>query len=66
MFAKPKAVKLIDGSPISNLLTAPTTTAKTTGVKPPGTKPPLAKNNSATGITKKPVENKFSEELKEA
>jgi hypothetical protein len=34
MFAKPKAVKLLDGSPLTNLLTAPTTTPTTTTTKP--------------------------------
>lgn len=40
MFAKPKAVKLLDGSPLTNLLTASTTnptTTTTTGKTTTGT-----------------------------
>ena len=40
MFAKPKAVKLVDGSPLSNLLTVPQAATKTV---PSKTVPPVAK-----------------------
>ncbi len=40
MFAKPKAVKLLDGSPLSNLLTAPTVTTVTTKTTATNKAPP--------------------------
>jgi hypothetical protein len=60
MFAKPKAVKLMDGTPLSNLLTAntnPTTTTKTTVTKNPV--PQQKTSNPTTGATQKaPIGNK--------
>lgn len=56
MFAKPKAVKLMDGTPLANLLTAPvtaaTTTKTTTVTKAPITQP---KGTTATIGTKVPT-----------
>ncbi len=54
MFAKPKAVKLMDGTPLSNLLTAntnPTTTTKTILTKNPI--PQQKTSNPTTGVTQK-------------
>ncbi len=76
MFAKPKAVKLLDGSPIANLLNAPKTTTATTKTAPTGpakTGPsnPTTKTGTTTkpgttgtGAVKKPAQNKLSDQLK--
>ncbi len=66
MFAKPKAVKLSDGTPLTNLLTAPTvttTTAKNVPVKtvPIQPKPSITK---APVPGKKQPETKLSDQLK--
>ena len=61
MFAKPKAVKLLDGSPISNLLTAPTIVKpSTTANTKPGTTTGVAGKTTTSktvpGVgTKKPA-----------
>jgi len=70
MFAKPKAVKLSDGTPLTNLLTAttPTTVTKPAATKPAGTqpKPATTPTTKAPIGAKKPVqqENKLSNDLK--
>ncbi len=46
MFAKPKAVKLLDGSPLTNLLTAPTTNPTTNTI---------TATKAATGTAKVPI-----------
>lgn len=60
MFAKPKAVKLSDGTPLSNLLTGTGTTGVTTTTKPATTKPTTTTQQRAgtTTTTKAPLATK--------
>lgn len=60
MFAKPKAVKLSDGTPLSTLLTAPSTATKTATGKTTTTQA------KTTTTTKAPVSSKKQPETKTA
>lgn len=59
MFAKPKAVKLADGTPLTNLLTAQTTATKTATSK-------TTTQSKAPTTTKAPVPGKKQPETKPA
>jgi hypothetical protein len=74
MFAKPRAVKLSDGTPLTVLLTAPTTvtgpkaTTTTTAKNPttqPGKTTMTTSKTPAVGTKPKPAETKPSNDLKE-